>query len=149
MGGGSLSISESIPINAHFSMKFGEARYVDGLSVALPDLTIILAHMGGHTYKDAAGLGYIRKNVYFDCSSSSAVPIFRELKAQGPITLRDAVQAGPINFDRVLWGLDGDARMYADRIGWWKELLPELDWQKHANKIFWQNAEKLLKKLES
>jgi predicted TIM-barrel fold metal-dependent hydrolase len=141
MGGAStsnfISIFKSEP---RLSSKYGRPRYVDGPAFRFPGIDFIMAHMGGFDTEEAAYMAANHPNVYLDCSSTYYRPIFRGLKANENYLIK------PVDFKKILWGLDGDPKQYPNLINRTMELMTELGWKEHIPDVFYNNANALLQK---
>jgi hypothetical protein len=127
---------------ANISCKYGRPEYIDGLAFRFPQIDFIMAHMGGAEYdcERAAFVAGNHANVYMDCSSSLYNCTFRRLKAM------DKYSWKPLDFKKILWGLDGSPKAYARLISETRGLMLELGWGEHIIDVFYNNAAKLLQK---
>jgi hypothetical protein len=86
-------------------LKYAQAIHIDDLAVEMPDLNIIIAHLGYPWETDAAEVCYKNSNVYADCSgfvydafTAEQVEHFRQV-AQTFLRISNAR-------DRILFGTD-------------------------------------------
>jgi len=125
------------PVN--ISGKYGRPRFVDALGFRFPETVFIMAHMGGGAdYVEATMMIANHKNIFVDCSCTSYRPVFKGLKAREEYLVR------PVNFQKILWGLDATPERYESRIRETQELMTELGWEKHIPDVFYNNAKKLI-----
>ena len=116
-------------------LKYAQPIHVDDIATDLPELKIVIAHLGYPWIVDAAEVCYKNKNVYADCSGfvygtfdAAHRAHFKELLAEFK---RVAGAAG----ERMLFGTDwpiGDQASYVAAVR------PMLG--KNAEKILWKNA---------
>lgn len=90
----------------HAKLKYALPLHIDDLAVEMPDLKIIIAHMGYPWQREAAEVVYKNKNVYADISGF----------VYGDFTLRDSD-----HFRKVM----GE---FVEIAGGWKKLLFGTDW---------------------
>jgi len=50
----------------------------------------------------------------------------------------------PVNFTKILWGLDAWPDVYASRIKETRELMFEPSWEEHIAGVFYENAQALI-----
>ena len=124
------------------SSKYGRPRNIDALAFRFRELVLIMAHMGSPDYEEAVYMAANHPNVYVDCSSTVYRSVFKSLKA------REDYLFLPVDFKKMLWGLDGNPEAYASRIKETRELMTELGWQEHIPDVFYDNACRLLREYE-
>ena len=140
MGGASTSIISTSGNEPKLSSKYGRPRFVDAPAFRFPGIDFIMAHMGVYDVEEAAYMAANHPNVYLDCSCTNYRPVFKRLKANEDYLVK------PVNFKKILWGLDGDPLQYPKLINGTMELMTELGWQEHIPDVFYNNASELLEK---
>jgi predicted TIM-barrel fold metal-dependent hydrolase len=140
MGGTAISPISNYKSESKLSSKYGRPRYVDGPAFRFPGIDFIMAHMGVFDTEEAAYMAANHPNVYLDCSCTNFVPVFKGLKANEDYLIK------PVDFKKILWGLDGDPKQYPTLINRTMELMTELGWQEHIPDVFYNNAIALLQK---
>ena len=140
MGGTAYSTLSKYENEPKLSSKYGRPRFVDGPAFWFPGIDFIMAHMGAYECEEAAFMATDRPNIYLDCSCTNYRPMFKRLKAHEDLLVK------PVDFKKILWGLDGDPKQYPKLINGTMELMTELGWQEHIPDVFYNNASKLLQK---
>lgn len=98
---------------------------------AVPDLTIIAAHLGGYAMADESEALLAGKDIYMDISMAVQFCDFAQFER---IVLKHGT-------DRILYGTDMPWSSTPETIAWVERLdLPQED----KDKIFWKNAARLL-----
>lgn len=138
MGGTAVSPISNYQHAPQLSSKYGRPRFVDGPAFRFPGIDFVMAHMGVYDCEEAAFMAASHPNVYLDCSCTNYRPVFKKLKAHEEFLIR------PVDFHKILWGLDGDPKQYAKLISGTMELMTELGWQEHIPDVFYNNADQLL-----
>lgn len=99
-------------------LKYSRPIEIDELAAEMPDLKIVIAHMGSPWFEDAAQVCYKNKNVYADCSGfvyGGFGPDQRRRFADGWRRFDDVNEGGAA--DKILFGSDwpiSDMRSYID-----------------------------------
>jgi uncharacterized protein len=106
--------------------------YLDGVSVAFPELRIIGAHLGYGLYDSAAAVARWRRNVYFDISGGTVVR--RHL-------LERRMLGSEVSTRKLVWGSDCDMAHMSRELTTWMEAFDELGLsQDEQDQIFWGTA---------
>jgi uncharacterized protein len=118
---------------------YGAARmqpiFLDGISVAFPELKIIGAHLGYGLYDSAAAVARWRRNVYFDISGGTVVR--RHLLERN--MLRNEVSTM-----KLTWGSDCDMAHMSRELSNWMEAFNQIGLsQQEQDQIFWGNAARI------
>lgn len=109
--------------------------YLDTVARLVPELNIIVAHLGHPWFLEAAGLSAFNGNVYLDLSGSAP-------KGRG--TLKHS--GYPVAWQRMVWGSDNmRAESLKSHVGLWQDFLDEVNAGEHRDAIFHQNARNLLR----
>ena len=140
MGGTAVSPISKYENEPRLSSKYGRPRFVDAPAFRFPGIDFIMAHMGVYDCEEAAYMAANHPNVYLDCSCTNYRPVFKRLKAHEDYLVK------PVDFKKILWGLDGDPKQYPKLINGTMELMTELGWQEHIPDVFYNNASELLQK---
>ncbi len=131
---GWLAIPEGVG-KISVSSKYANPVFIESLARLFPETIFILAHLGGMCYyHEAIQLSREHKNIYMDSSGRYAQSIIICMKNMIPL----------IDFDKVLWGLDGEPRKYKENIESWQKILVKLGLGELTDRIFYQNAQRLL-----
>lgn len=88
-------------------LKYSRPIEVDELAAEMPDLKIVIAHMGSPWFMDAAQVCYKNKNVYADCSGfvyGGFGPDQRRRFAEGWRAFDDIMEGAAA--DKILFGTD-------------------------------------------
>ncbi len=118
-------------------LKYAHALHVDDLASEMPDLKIIIAHLGSPWIIDAAQVCYKNENVYADCSGF-VYGDFTPVKRKEFIGVWKEFERVTESNGRILFGSDwpiSDVRPYVNVV---KTLAG-----RHAAKVFHKNAETL------
>jgi predicted TIM-barrel fold metal-dependent hydrolase len=115
---------------------YGAARmqpiFLDGISVAFPELKIIGAHLGYGMYDSAAAVARWRRNVYFDISGGTVVRrhlVDRRMLRSEVSTLK------------LTWGSDCDMAHMSRELTTWMQAFEELGLSAaEQDQIFWGTA---------
>jgi predicted TIM-barrel fold metal-dependent hydrolase len=118
---------------------YGAARmqpiFLDGISVAFPDLKIIGAHLGYGLYDSAAAVARWRRNVYFDISGGTVVRrhlIERNMLRSEVSTLK------------LTWGSDCDMAHMSRELSNWMQAFAEIGLSaEEQDQIFWGTAARI------
>ncbi len=86
-------------------LKYAHPLHIDDLATEMPDLKIIIAHVGYPWVIDAAEVCYKNKNVYVDCSGFVYGAFTGEDRAHFARMIRDYRRVAG-SLDRVLFGTD-------------------------------------------
>jgi predicted TIM-barrel fold metal-dependent hydrolase len=118
---------------------YGAARmqpiFLDGISVAFPDLKLIGAHMGYGLYDSAAAVARWRRNVYFDISGGTVVR--RHLVERN--MLRSEVSTL-----KLTWGSDCDMAHMSRELSNWMHAFDDIGLTAdERDQIFWGNAARI------
>lgn len=116
-------------------LKYAQSIHIDDLATELPELKIVIAHLGYPWVIDAAEVCYKNKNVYVDCSGFVYGKFGAKDKANLKRNMKVFGQIAPP--DRILFGSDwpiGDHTSYVRTI---KEIAGK------SEPLFSKNAEKL------
>ena len=106
--------------------------YLDGISVAFPELRIIGAHLGYGLYDSAAAVARWRRNVYFDISGGTVVR--RHL-------LERRMLRSEVSTRKLVWGSDCDMAHMSRELTTWMQAFDELGLsQDEQDQIFWGTA---------
>jgi predicted TIM-barrel fold metal-dependent hydrolase len=106
--------------------------YLDGISVAFPDLRIIGAHLGYGLYDSAAAVARWRRNVFFDISGGTVVR--RHLMQRR--MLREEVSTL-----KLTWGSDSDMAHMSRELTAWMQAFAEAGLSaEEQDQIFWRTA---------
>jgi predicted TIM-barrel fold metal-dependent hydrolase len=119
---------------------YGAARmqpiFLDGISVAFPDLKIIGAHLGYGLYDSAAAVARWRRNVFFDISGGTVVR--RHLIERN--MLRSEVSTM-----KLTWGSDCDMAHMSRELSNWMQAFVEIGLSPaEQDQIFWGTAARIL-----
>jgi uncharacterized protein len=118
---------------------YGAARmqpiFLDGISVAFPDLKVIGAHLGYGLYDSAAAVARWRRNVYFDISGGTVVRrhlIERNMLRSEVSTLK------------LTWGSDCDMAHMSRELSNWMQAFAEIGLSaEEQDQIFWGTAARI------
>jgi predicted TIM-barrel fold metal-dependent hydrolase len=118
---------------------YGAARmqpiFLDGISVAFPDLKIIGAHLGYGLYDSAAAVARWRRNVYFDISGGTVVRrhlIERNMLRSEVSTLK------------LTWGSDCDMAHMSRELSNWMQAFADIGLSaEEQDQIFWGTAARI------
>jgi len=117
---------------SHYA-QYGTCIYIDELASEFPELTIVIAHMGGNYHYEALVIAEKHERVHLD---TAYLPFFcsRLLPRLRPIDLiKRAIEfAGP---DKVLYAFEGTPTSV---------ILDSDIQQEHKKLILWQNAKRIL-----
>jgi predicted TIM-barrel fold metal-dependent hydrolase len=106
--------------------------YLDGISVAFPELRIIGAHLGYGLYDSAAAVARWRRNVYFDISGGTVVR--RHL-------LERRMLRSEVSTRKLVWGSDCDMAHMSRELTTWMQAFDEVGLsQDEQDQIFWGTA---------
>ena len=106
--------------------------YLDGISVAFPELKIIGAHLGYGLYDSAAAVARWRRNVYFDISGGTVVR--RHL-------LERRMLRSEVSTRKLVWGSDCDMAHMSRELTTWMQAFDEIGLgEEERNQIFWGTA---------
>jgi predicted TIM-barrel fold metal-dependent hydrolase len=106
--------------------------YLDGISVAFPELRIIGAHLGYGLYDSAAAVARWRRNVYFDISGGTVVR--RHL-------LERRMLRSEVSTRKLVWGSDCDMAHMSRELTTWMQAFDELGLSEdEQDQIFWGTA---------
>jgi predicted TIM-barrel fold metal-dependent hydrolase len=115
---------------------YGAARmqpiFLDGISVAFPELKIIGAHLGYGLYDSAAAVARWRRNVYFDISGGTVVR--RHL-------IERRMLRSEVSTLKLVWGSDCDMAHMSRELSNWMQAFDELGLSaEEQDQIFWGTA---------
>jgi predicted TIM-barrel fold metal-dependent hydrolase len=115
---------------------YGAARmqpiFLDGISVAFPDLKIIGAHLGYGMYDAAAAVARWRRNVYFDISGGTVVR--RHL-------LERRMLGSEVSTRKLVWGSDCDLAHMSRELTSWMQAFDGVGLSaEEQDQIFWGTA---------
>ena len=118
---------------------YGAARmqpiYLDGISVAFPDLKIIGAHLGYGLYDSAAAVARWRRNVYFDISGGTVV--------RRHIVERNMLRS-EVSILKLTWGSDCDMAHMSRELSNWMQAFDSIGLTaEEQDQIFWGNAARI------
>ena len=118
---------------------YGAARmqpiFLDGISVAFPDLKIIGAHLGYGMYDSAAAVARWRRNVYFDISGGAVVR--RHL-------LERNMLRSEVSLIKLTWGSDCDMAHMSRELTSWMEAFNQIGLSaEEQDQIFWGTAARI------
>lgn len=106
--------------------------YLDGISVAFPNLQIIGAHLGYGLYDSAAAVARWRRNVYFDISGGTVVR--RHL-------VERRMLRSEVSTLKLVWGSDCDMAHMSRELSNWMQAFAELGLSaEEQDQIFWGTA---------
>jgi predicted TIM-barrel fold metal-dependent hydrolase len=115
---------------------YGAARmqpiFLDGISVAFPDLKIIGAHLGYGLYDSAAAVARWRRNVFFDISGGAVVR--RHL-------LERRMLGSEVSTLKLTWGSDCDMAHMSRELTSWMQAFEQIGMSaEEQDQIFWGTA---------
>jgi len=118
---------------------YGAARmqpiFLDGISVAFPELKLIGAHLGYGLYDSAAAVARWRRNVYFDISGGTVVR--RHL-------LERNMLRSEVSVTKLTWGSDCDMTHMSRELTNWMQAFAEIGLsEQEQDQIFWGNAARI------
>lgn len=125
-------------------LKYAHPLKIDDLASEMPDLKIVIAHLGSPWVTDAAEVCYKNRNVYADCSGfvyGGFGPEQRRRFASGWRTFDDITEGGAA--DKILFGSDwpiSDMRSYIEVV---RDCVGPSVFDAKADKVFRKNAEKI------
>jgi predicted TIM-barrel fold metal-dependent hydrolase len=106
--------------------------FLDGISVAFPELRIIGAHLGYGLYDSAAAVARWRRNVYFDISGGTVVR--RHL-------MERRMLRSEVSTLKLVWGSDCDmAHMSRELTNWMQSFEEAGLTAAEQDQIFWGTA---------
>lgn len=118
-------------------LKYAHALHVDDLAAEMPDLKIIIAHLGSPWIIDAAQVCYKNENVYADCSGFVYGDFSPKKRAEFMEVWKEFERVSESN-GRILFGSDwpiSDIQGYVEVV---RALAGH-----HAKEVFHQNAQAL------
>ena len=115
---------------------YGAARmqpiFLDGISVAFPELKVIGAHLGYGLYDSAAAVARWRRNVYFDLSGGTVVR--RHL-------VERRMLRSEVSTLKLVWGSDCDMAHMSRELTNWMQAFDEAGLTaQEQDQIFWGTA---------
>ena len=119
-------------------LKYAHPLHIDDLATEMPNLKIVIAHLGYPWVIDAAEVVYKNKNVYVDCSGF----VYGEFKNEDKENFKTIwnefmrVSSSP---KRILFGTDWPIGEQAPYVAALKEIVGEdndMFWHKNANNLF-------------
>jgi predicted TIM-barrel fold metal-dependent hydrolase len=118
---------------------YGAARmqpiFLDGISVAFPELKIIGAHLGYGLYDSAAAVARWRRNVFFDISGGTVVR--RHL-------LERKMLRSEVSLLKLTWGSDCDMAHMSRELSFWMQAFHEIGLNPaEQDQIFWGTAARI------
>ena len=118
---------------------YGAARmqpiFLDGISVAFPELKLIGAHLGYGLYDSAAAVARWRRNVFFDISGGTVVR--RHL-------LERKMLRSEVSTQKLTWGSDCDMAHMSRELSNWMQAFAEIGLtEQEQDQIFWGNAARI------
>ena len=114
--------------------------YLDGISVAFPELRIIGAHLGYGLYDSAAAVARWRRNVYFDISGGAVVR--RHL-------LERQMLRAEVSTRKLVWGSDCDLAHMSRELTNWMEAFDSIGLTaEEQDDVFWGTAARLFGEAE-
>jgi predicted TIM-barrel fold metal-dependent hydrolase len=118
---------------------YGAARmqpiFLDGISVAFPELKLIGAHLGYGLYDSAAAVARWRRNVFFDISGGTVVR--RHL-------LERKMLRSEVSTQKLTWGSDCDMAHMSRELSNWMQAFAEIGLtEQEQDHIFWGNAARI------
>jgi predicted TIM-barrel fold metal-dependent hydrolase len=118
---------------------YGAARmqpiFLDGISVAFPELKIIGAHLGYGLYDSAAAVARWRRNVFFDISGGTVVR--RHL-------LERKMLRSEVSLMKLTWGSDCDMAHMSRELSNWMHAFDDLGLSPaEQDQIFWGTAARI------
>jgi predicted TIM-barrel fold metal-dependent hydrolase len=109
--------------------------YLDGVSVAFPELRIIGAHLGDGLYDSAAAVARWRRNVYFDISGGTVVR--RHLLERNMLRTE-------VSTRKLVWGSDCDMTHMSRELTMWMQAFEQLGLTaEEQDDIFWGTAARI------
>jgi uncharacterized protein len=109
--------------------------YLDGISVAFPDLRIIGAHLGYGLYDSAAAVARWRRNVYFDISGGTVVR--RHLLERNMLRTE-------VSTRKLVWGSDCDMTHMSRELTAWMQAFEDYGLSaEEQDDIFWATAARI------
>jgi predicted TIM-barrel fold metal-dependent hydrolase len=109
--------------------------FLDGISVAFPDLKIIGAHLGYGLYDSAAAVARWRRNVYFDISGGTVVR--RHLLERNMLRTE-------VSTRKLVWGSDCDMTHMSRELTAWMQAFAQIGLSaEEQDDIFWGTAAKI------
>jgi predicted TIM-barrel fold metal-dependent hydrolase len=118
---------------------YGAARmqpiFLDGISVAFPELKLIGAHLGYGLYDSAAAVARWRRNVFFDISGGTVVR--RHL-------IERRMLRSEVSTLKLTWGSDCDMAHMSRELSNWMQAFTEIGLtEQEQDQIFWGNAARI------
>jgi predicted TIM-barrel fold metal-dependent hydrolase len=118
---------------------YGAARmqpiFLDGISVAFPELKIIGAHLGYGLYDSAAAVARWRRNVFFDISGGTVV--------RRHIIERNMLRS-EVSTMKLTWGSDCDMAHMSRELSNWMQAFNEIGLSAaEQDQIFWGTAARI------
>lgn len=115
-------------------LKYAHPLHIDDLATEMPDLPIIVAHVGYPWVIDAGEVCYKNKNVYVDCSGF----VYGEFTEKSRAHFKDIIGqyarvAG--SMDRILFGTDWPISDQSSYVKTAKQVFGRA-----AERVFWRNA---------
>jgi uncharacterized protein len=109
--------------------------FLDGVSVAFPDLKIIGAHLGYGLYDSAAAVARWRRNVYFDISGGTVVR--RHLLERNMLRTE-------VSTRKLVWGSDCDMTHMSRELTMWMQAFEQIGLSaEEQDDIFWGTAARI------
>jgi predicted TIM-barrel fold metal-dependent hydrolase len=123
------------PIDSWYGAGRMQPIYLDGISVAFPELKIIGAHLGYGLYDSAAAVARWRRNVFFDISGGTVVR--RHL-------LERRMLRSEVSLRKLVWGSDCDMTHMSRELTAWMHAFDDLGLSaEEQDQIFWGTAASL------
>ncbi|MBV9578726.1 MAG: amidohydrolase family protein [Chloroflexi bacterium] len=118
---------------------YGAARmqpiFLDGISVAFPELKIIGAHLGYGLYDSAAAVARWRRNVFFDISGGTVV--------RRHIIERNMLRS-EVSTMKLTWGSDCDMAHMSRELSNWMQAFQDIGLSPaEQDEIFWGTAARI------
>ncbi len=122
-------------VNSWYGASRMQPIFLDGISVAFPDLKIIGAHLGYGLYDSAAAVARWRRNVFFDISGGTVVR--RHL-------LERNMLRSEVSTHKLVWGSDCDMAHMSRELSNWMQAFEEIGLtREEQDQIFWGTAARI------
>jgi predicted TIM-barrel fold metal-dependent hydrolase len=109
--------------------------FLDGISVAFPELRIIGAHLGYGLYDSAAAVARWRRNIYFDISGGTVV--------RRPLLDRHMLRS-EVSTRKLVWGSDCDMAHMSRELSAWMAAFDSIGLSaEEQDHIFWGTAARI------
>lgn len=132
-------LGDKINRMAGMNAKFGHPVLLDQPARMFPNITFVVAHTAYPWSLEAFEMAFMFENIYLDFSCGLGYEAYNLIKR---------LQPGRLAWDRFMFGSDsaGDMARFVDK---WSELMKDPFFAPHAEDFFYNNAKRLIDKLDA